>query len=113
MAEKYFPVVVQAIAGNDYQIYAYFSDGNIRKFDMSPLIEKGGVFSVLKDKSFFSGKLTVLNDTVAWDVSGNHDPTDCIDIDPFVLYEAERVEDPLQDKQYSEICAEKAPEYCD
>ena len=40
---------------------------------------------------------TVLNDTVAWDVSGRYDPATCIDLDPFTVYAAERVSDPLED----------------
>jgi len=51
----------------------------------------------LADDSFFKEALTVLNDTVAWDVIGHYDPTTCIDIDPFVAYEAKRVSDPLED----------------
>jgi hypothetical protein len=95
MEEKYFPVVAQALAGEEYTVYAYFTDGTIHLFDMKPLIANGGVFDKLKDGSFFTENLTVLNDTVAWDLSGCYDPTNCIDIDPFVVYESERVEDPL------------------
>ena len=97
MEERYYPVVVQAIAGEDYTVYAYFSDGSIHKYDMKPLLEKGGVFTQLRDKDFFTDKLTVLNSTVAWDLSGCFDPTNCIDIDPFDVYEAETVEDPLNE----------------
>ena len=104
MEVKYYPVVVQAIAGPDYNVYAYFSDGSIKRYDMKPVIKKGGVFNVLRDKAFFSGRLTVLNDTVAWDVSGEFDPTKCIDIDPFEVYEGPSVSDPLE---YPELSAEK------
>jgi hypothetical protein len=95
MYETYFPVVVQAVEGDNKTIYAYFSDGHITRYDMKPLIKKGGIFSILSDDDFFSKALTVLNDTVAWDLSGCYDSTKCIDIDPFVLYEAEKVSDPL------------------
>ena len=96
MDEKYFPEVVQAVAGEDYTVYAYFSDGTIHKFDMKPLIETGGIFEILKDPVFFTERLTVLNSAVAWDVSGHFDPTTCIDIDPFTVYDSELVEDPLE-----------------
>ena len=95
MLENYYPVVVQALAGPDKIIYAYFSDGRITRFDMLPIIANGGVFARLDDDAFFQNAITVLNDTVAWDVSGVFDPTTCIDIDPFVLYKAEVVADPL------------------
>ena len=38
----------------------------------------------------------ILNDTVAWNLSGKHDPTDCIDVDPFAVAECEIVSDPLK-----------------
>ena len=93
----YYPVVVQVIPTKDRCIAVYFSDGHIKAFDMKPLIEQGGVFEKLKDDEFFEKRLTVMNDTAAWDLSGQHDPTDCIDIDPFVLYEAKDISDPLED----------------
>ena len=107
MDEKYYPVVVQALVGPDYTVYAYFSDGSIKRYDMKPLIAKGGVFEPLKDKSFFSGRLTVLNSTIAWDVGGNYDPTKCIDIDPFEVYDSPSVLDPLAVTEYPEFCAVK------
>ena len=96
MKERYFPEVVQAIVGGDRTIYVYFSDGKIVLYDVGHLINRGGIFEALKDDIFFTERLTVLNGTAAWDLSGNYDPADCIDLDPFVLYEAERVQDPLE-----------------
>lgn len=96
MNEKLFPVVVQAIAGNDYTVYAYMLDGTVRRVSVKHLVEQGGVFEKLKDREFFVNALTVMNDTVAWDLSGRHDPADCIDIDPFTVAECEIVKDPLE-----------------
>lgn len=95
MTLDYFPEVVQAVPGPDRTVYAYFSDGRITQYDVSPLIGKGGVFDRLRDEAFFRNALTVLNGTVAWDVSGHYDPSTCIDIDPYSVYEAKRVSDPL------------------
>lgn len=94
--DEYFPAVIQAIPGPDQTVYAYFTDGTIHLFDAKPLVAQGGVFARLADGEFFGGALTVLNDTVAWDVSGVYDPTACIDVDPFVVYEAPVVADPLE-----------------
>ena len=96
MENQYFPTVVQAIPGTDKTVYAYFSDGQIRHFDMKPEIARGGVFAPLMDDTFFSERLTVLNGTVAWDVSGCYDPRTCIDVDPFAVYSAAAVSDPLE-----------------
>lgn len=74
MREKYFPEVVQAIVGGEHTIYVYFSDGKIVLYDVGHLINRGGVFEALKDEKFFTERLTVLNGTAAWDLSGNYDP---------------------------------------
>lgn len=83
--DNIFPAVVQAVAGEDYTVYAYMADGTIKLYDAKPLISRGGVFEKLRDNDFFTERLTVLNDTVAWDLSGNCDPAECIDIDPFTI----------------------------
>lgn len=95
---EYIPTVVQAVAGEGFTVYAYFSDGSVRKADVGPLVERGGVFSALSDREFFVDRLTVLNDAVAWDVTGDRDETRCIDLDPWSMYEtAPVVADPLED----------------
>ncbi len=93
--ESYYPTVIQAVPGEGRKVYAYFTDGSIKLYDMQPHIDKGGVFAPLADEVFFTERLTVLNDTIAWDISGNYDPTTCIDIDPFTVYQAPAVSDPL------------------
>jgi len=69
------------------------NDGAVREFDMKPLIEKGGVFEVLKDKNIFRQTLTVIGYTAAWDLEGNRDESKCIDIDPFELFNSPVVPD--------------------
>ena len=92
-----FPSVLQAVPGKDFTVYAYFNDGTVRKADIKPIIQEGGVFSVLADETFFRERLTVMNETVAWDVTGDYDNTKCIDLDPVVLYETSPVvPDPLE-----------------
>ena len=90
------PKVVQAVAGENYSVYIYFQDGTIRRLDAAPLIQKGGVFAPLRDADFFRDRLTVLNDTVAWDMDGTRDPCTCVDLDPCELYDScPLAEDPL------------------
>ena len=51
----------------------------------------------MRDPDYFRDRLTVLNDTAAWDVSGDMDPCNCIDLDPIELYETSPVVvDPLE-----------------
>lgn len=90
------PKVVQAVAGDNYSVYVYFQDGTIHRLDAAPLIQKGGVFAPLQDAGFFRDRLTVLNDTVAWDLDGTRDPCTCVDLDPCELYDScPLAEDPL------------------
>ena len=92
------PKVIQAVAGPDYTVYAYFHDGTVRLFDATPLLEKGGVFLPLRDINFFRTRLTVLNNAVAWDIDGTRDPGTCIDLDPREMYETcPVVDDPLRE----------------
>lgn len=94
----YMPKVLQAVAGEDYTIYLYFSDGSVRLYDAKPLLEQGGVFEPMRDPEFFRTRLTVLNDTAAWDMTGDLDPCSCVDLDPIKLYETcPVVVDPLEE----------------
>ena len=92
------PKVVQVLPGSDFTVYVYFLDGAIQRADVKPLLEKGGVFTPLRDEETFRNSLTVLNDTAAWDLDGNRDPSTCIDLDPCELYDhCPAVEDPLSE----------------
>jgi hypothetical protein len=92
------PKVVQSLAGENFTVYAYFLDGTIRLLDAKPLLEKGGVFAPLRDEKVFRDCLTVMNDTVAWDLDGTRDPCSCVDLDPCTLYEScPAVPDPLRE----------------
>ena len=97
MNPMFMPEVLQAVAGEGNMVYAYFNDGTVRRYDMSELLTRGGVFTQLRDRKVFVDALTVMNGTVAWDVEGNHDPENCIDIDPCALYESPVTKDPLEE----------------
>ncbi len=91
---KFFPCVLQAVPTDDYKVYAYFNDGSIHCIDIKPLLQDGTVFEPLKDLHTFKTKITVMNDTVAWDLQGNRDPYNCIDLDPLVIFNTPRVPEP-------------------
>lgn len=96
----FMPAVVQAVPGDNFTVYAYCNDGAVRLVDVKPLITKGGVFSPLEDRDFFRDRLTVLNDTVAWDMTGDRDLTACVDLDPEQIFmKSPIVADPLEDKR--------------
>lgn len=89
-----FPKIVQVMPTEEYTVYVYFEDGKIVCYDVKPLLEKE-VFAVLKEIEFFMNACTIMNDTLAWDVSGKRDASKCIDIDPDTLYELESVKEKI------------------
>ena len=91
----FFPQVLQAVPTDDYMIYLYFNDGSVHCYDVKPHIKPDTVFSPLADINLFKSNLTVLNDTAAWDMSGDRDPYACIDLDPETLFQTPEVDDPL------------------
>lgn len=84
--QEYFPRVVQVIPLNNYHVQIFFDDGKIVEYDSEKDLQ-GEIFRPLQDIQVFLNTCTVLNDTLAWDLNGDRDATQCIDIDPFVLYE--------------------------
>lgn len=87
--------VVQVLPQSDFSVYVYFSDGVVKKYDALPLLNKG-IFKKISKIEDFVTKCTVLNNTLAWDLSGHFDPYECIDIAPEMIYEhSETVADPL------------------
>ena len=87
-----FHKVVQVVPTEDYKVYVYFEDGKIVCYDAKNLLDMK-VFEPLKDVNIFMNTCTVLNDTLAWDISENRDVTTCLDIDPDVLYQLEHTSD--------------------
>ncbi len=81
-----FPKVVQVIPMDDFSVYVYFEDGKIVLYDASDLIKKEA-FVALSDIHVFRNSCTVLNDTLAWDLLGTRNASECLDIDPDTLYE--------------------------
>lgn len=82
----YFPTVVQVIPFDNYHVQVFFDDGKITEYDATQDLNSE-LFRPLKDIDVFKNACTVMNDTLAWDLQGNRDETQCIDIDPFTLYE--------------------------
>ncbi|MBO4863696.1 MAG: DUF2442 domain-containing protein [Eubacterium sp.] len=83
------PSVVRVEPHKDYTVTVIFDDGKSVVFDASSLVGKG-VFGPLKDINTFTERCVILNDTLAWDLSGDYDTTSCLDIDPITLYEEKR-----------------------
>ena len=90
----YTPEIVLVVPHEDYTVTVYFCDGKIVTYDAKQKLDQG-VFRTLKDITFFINNCKIMNDTLAWDLTGNNDPSQCIDIDPDYLYSLEYVVDPI------------------
>lgn len=88
--------VIQVLPTDDFKVYVYFDDGIIKLFNAKTLVSCGGIFQKIADIQTFKNTCTVMNGTLAWDVSGNFDVENCIDIDPDTIYNtAQDVPDPF------------------
>ena len=87
---EYFPTVVQVIPLDNYHVQVFFDDGKIVDYDTTQDL-KSSIFEPLRDIENFKNACTVMNGTLAWDISGKMDESDCIDIDPFTLYELKAI----------------------
>ena len=56
---------------------------------MKKLLDDGIISKTIASDLISSKLFSILNDTLAWDTTGDRDETKCIDIDPFTLYELE------------------------
>jgi len=81
------PNIFQVEPNDNFTVNVYFDDGKIKLYDAKQLINRGGIFSRLGDIHFFKERCAVLNNTLAWDVKGDLDPTECIDICLDVIYD--------------------------
>ena len=89
-----FHDIVQVVPFEDYTVDVYFEDGKIVCYNAKPLLNKK-VFEPLKNIDFFMKACTILNGTLAWDVSGDRDCSKCLDIDPEMLYELDYVKEKI------------------
>jgi len=85
----YTPEIVQVVPHEDYTVTVYFYDGKIVTYDARPKLSQG------KDMAFFINICKIMNDALAWDLTGNNDPSECIDIDPDYLYALDYAEEPV------------------
>ena len=87
------PEIVQVAPQRDHTVLVYFVDGKIVRYDVRAKLESG-VFGSLKDIDVFMNCCRIMNDTLAWDVAGNADTSECIDIDPYTLYALDSYPEP-------------------
>ena len=91
------PCLYQVIPTDDYKVYLYYDNGEIKLYDCKWILEKDGIFTKIHDIKDFKRLCTIINGTLGFDVNENRDTYNCIDICPDTVYEESvKVEDVLQ-----------------
>lgn len=80
------PKLYQVFPKEDFTVILFYDNGEIRLYDCSWIKEEAGVFEKIKDITIFQKFCTVMNGTLAWDLSEKRDPYACIDICPDTVY---------------------------
>ena len=81
------PKLFQVFPTDDYLVYLYYDNGEIKIYDCKWILKEGGVFTKLHELEKFMQLCTVMNGTLAWDVSECRDSYNCIDICPDTVYQ--------------------------
>ena len=81
------PKLFQVFPTNDYAVYLFYDNGEIKVYDCNWILKKSGVFTKLHDVERFKQLCTIMNGTLAWDISECRDPYNCIDICPDTIYQ--------------------------
>jgi hypothetical protein len=82
----YVPSVIRVLPKDNYHVEVLFDNGRLVDFDASVLFEEEA-YAPLQEEAVFRNTCKVLGGTLAWDLTGANDPDDCLDVDPFMLYE--------------------------
>lgn len=80
------PALFQVVPTDDYKVYLYYDNGEIRLYDCSWILNRNGVFEKIHKIEDFKRLCTIMNKTLAFDISEERDTYNCIDIDPDTIY---------------------------
>ena len=80
------PKLFQVLPTNDFKIYLYYDSGEIKLYDCSWILKETGIFTKIHDIHVFKELCTIMNGTLAFDISLIRDPYNCIDICPDTIY---------------------------
>ena len=84
------PRLYQVVPRKDYTVVLFYDNGEIKLYDCRWIKEETGVFEKIRGLHSFLELCTVMNGTLAWDISGKRDPYNCIDICPDTVYQESR-----------------------
>jgi hypothetical protein len=81
------PKLFQVAPTDDFKVFLYYDSGEIKLYDCSWILNESGAFFALHDITVFKELCTIMNGTLAFDISHTRDPYNCIDICPDTVYE--------------------------
>jgi len=81
------PKLFQVLPTDDYKVRLYYDNGEIKLYDCAWILREKGAFEKIHDIANFKALCTIMNGTLAFDVSLVRDPCSCIDICPDTVYE--------------------------
>ena len=84
----YEPEVYMAVHYAGTKVDCYFTNGDIRRYDIAPAVARGGTFEPLADVEVLKKALTVFNGCLAFDLKGDRDPYSIIDFCSETVYES-------------------------
>ncbi len=81
------PKLFQVIPQDDFTVILFYDNGEIKRYDCNWIRLESGVFEQIKKLSRFKELCTIMNGTLAWDISEKRDPYNCIDLCPDTVYQ--------------------------
>ena len=83
------PHICMVRPANGRKVDCYFTTGHVKRFDMAPFLKPdcGPVFKPLRNRKTFLSTMTVMNNTLAFDIAGGRNDRKCVDIDPETIFE--------------------------
>lgn len=80
------PKLFQVLPTDDFKVYLYYDNGEIKLYNCIWILNETGIFSKIHDIAAFKELCTIMNNTLAFDISLVRDPYNCIDICPDTVY---------------------------
>ena len=81
------PKPFQVLPTDDFTVYLYYDNGEIKLYNCKWILEETGIFEELHDIGVFKELCTIMNGTLAFDISRSQDTYRCIDICPDTVYQ--------------------------
>jgi hypothetical protein len=81
------PKLFQVLPQDDFTVILFYDNGEIKRYDCNWIRFESGVFRQIQELPRFKDLCTIMNGTLAWDISEKRDPYNCIDLCPDTVYQ--------------------------